>query len=120
MTKKYHIQRSPFKVPTDDGKIIEEHFGVASIDSDISVAHMIAPPGWKEPFQCPDFDEYTFVLRGKKQFIIDGDKVVLNQGESIKINSGTRVQYSNPFQDSCEYIAICKPAFTLDKSNRES
>ena len=60
---KYTIQNSPFIVPTDDGKIIKEHFGKASDgNSDISIAHMVAPPGWSEPFQTPEFDEYTFIL----------------------------------------------------------
>ena len=40
---------------------------------------MIAPPKWKEPFQTPEFDEYTYIIKGKKQFIIDGEKVVKNR-----------------------------------------
>ena len=63
--KPYTIQKSPFVVPTTDGKVIKEHFGLTSNGSDtISIAHMVAPPGWSEPFQTPDFDEYTF-LRDK-------------------------------------------------------
>jgi len=49
--KNYKVQRAPFVVPTDDGKLIEEHFGLASIEADLSLAHMIAPPGWSEPFK---------------------------------------------------------------------
>ncbi|PIX13317.1 MAG: cupin, partial [Flavobacteriaceae bacterium CG_4_8_14_3_um_filter_31_8] len=26
---------------------------------------------------------------------------------------------SNPFEESCEYIAICTPAFSMDLVNRE-
>ena len=117
--KNYKVQRAPFVVPTDDGKLIEEHFGLASIEADLSLAHMIAPPGWSEPFQTPDFDEYTYVIKGKKKFIIDDEEVILSEGESIKILKGTRVQYSNPFEESCEYIAICRPPFQLDLANRE-
>lgn len=120
MAKSFEIQRSPFKVPTNDGKVILEHFGKASISADISVAHMIAPPGWEEPFQCPEFDEYTIIIRGKKQIIVEDEKIILNAGSSIKVNKGVRVKYSNPFNEVCEYIAICKPPFTLEKSNRES
>ena len=84
--KKYKIQKQPFIVPTNDGKLIEEHFGNATDgNSEISIAHMIAPPGWSEPFQTPEFDEYTYIIRGKKQFIIEGETVVLKSGESIKI-----------------------------------
>lgn len=116
----YTIQNNPFVVPTDDGKIIKEHFGLASKGTqDISIAHMTAPAGWSEPFQTPQFDEYTLILKGKKQFIINGETVVLSAGQSIKINKNTRVQYSNPFTEVCEYIAICLPAFSLNLVNRE-
>lgn len=118
--KKYKIQDSPFVVPTSDGKVIKEHFGLATDgSSNISIAHMVAPAGWSEPFQTPEFDEYTFIIKGKKQFIIEGETVVLKAGESIKIKKNTRVQYSNPFTEVCEYIAICTPAFSMDLVNRE-
>ncbi|WP_040254810.1 cupin domain-containing protein [Psychroserpens mesophilus] len=118
--KTYKVQRSPFIVPTTDGKVIKEHFGLATDgDANISIAHMIAPPGWSEPFQTPEFDEYTFIIKGKKQFIINGETVILSAGESIKIQKNTKVQYSNPFNDVCEYIAICKPAFSMELVNRE-
>jgi ethanolamine utilization protein EutQ len=118
--KKYFIQKAPFVVPTTDGKIIEEHHGMATTGNpDISIAHMVAPPGWSEPFQTPEFDEYTYIIRGKKQFIIDGETVVLEAGQSIRIEKNVRVQYSNPFDEACEYIAICRPAFSIEKVNRE-
>ncbi len=118
--KKYIIQNTPFEVPTTDGKIIREHFGLASDgNSKISIAHMKAPAGWSEPFQTPEFDEYTFIIKGKKQFIIEDETVVLEAGQSIKTERNTRVQYSNPFTEVCEYIAICTPAFSMDGVNRE-
>ncbi|MEF3080261.1 cupin domain-containing protein [Winogradskyella poriferorum] len=119
--KKYTIQNSPFIVPTDDGKIIKEHFGKASDgNSEISIAHMVAPPGWSEPFQTPEFDEYTFILKGKKQFIIEDETITLEAGQSIKVEKNTRLQYSNPFDEPCEYIAICLPAFSIEAVNREN
>lgn len=118
--KKYTIQKSPFVVPTDDGKLIEEHFGLASDgNTNISIAHMVAPPNWSEPYQTPEFSEYTYIIKGKKQFIVNGETIVLKAGESIKIEKNTRVQYSNPFDEECEYIAICTPAFSIDLVNRE-
>ena len=91
--KKYTIQKSPFVVPTTDGKLIEEHFGNATnSNSKISIAHMIAPAGWSEPFQTPEFEEFTYIIRGKKQFTIESDVLVLSAGESIKIEKNTRVQ----------------------------
>jgi len=118
--KKYTIQNSPFVVPTTDGKLIEEHFGNATDgNSNISIAHMVAPPRWSEPFQTPEFEEYTYIIKGKKQFIIDGETIILEAGQSIKVEKNTRLQYSNPFKEPCEYLAICLPAFSLDKVNRE-
>ena len=120
MSKKYQVQKSPFVVPTNDGKLIEEHFGRATDgDKNISIAHMIAPPHWSEPFQNPEFDEFTYIIKGKKQFTIDGDIIVLSAGESIRINKNARVQYANPFDEACEYIAICTPAFSIDLAKRE-
>ena len=118
--KKYFIQKTPFVVPTTDGKVIEEHHGLAtSSNAAVSIAHMIAPPGWSEPFQTPEFDEYTYIIKGKKLFIIDNENIILEAGQSIKIERNTRVQYSNPFEEPCEYIAICTPAFSMDLVHRE-
>ncbi|MDO6760809.1 cupin domain-containing protein [Tamlana sp. 2_MG-2023] len=118
--KKYTLQNNPFIVPTTDGKIIKEHFGnTTDGNSEISIAHMVAPAGWSEPFQTPEFDEFTFIIKGKKQFIIEDETVVLEAGQSIKIQKNTRVQYSNPFTEACEYLAICTPAFSIDLVNRE-
>jgi len=118
--KKYIIQKEPFVVPTTDGKLIEEHHGLATTNnSAISIAHMVAPPGWSEPFQTPEFDEYTYIIKGKKQFNIENETIVLEAGQSIKIERNTRVQYSNPFDEACDYIAICTPAFDFNKVHRE-
>jgi mannose-6-phosphate isomerase-like protein (cupin superfamily) len=116
----YQIQVNPFVVPTNDGKLIEEHVGLASTgDKQLSIAHMVAPPGWSEPFQTPEFDEYTLVSRGKKMFEVDGEEVILESGQSILIKGGTRVRYSNPFDEECEYWSICLPAFSIQAVHRE-
>lgn len=71
MHKNYTIQKAPFVVPTTDGKLIEEHFGNATDNnSAISIAHMIAPPGWEEPFQTPKFDEFTYIIKGKNNLLL--------------------------------------------------
>src|SRR5690625_6952176 len=55
----------PVRIPVPGRKLIEEYVGRASTQtSSLSVAHMIAPPGWSEPFQSPAFDEATIVIRG--------------------------------------------------------
>lgn len=117
----YFKQEKPFIVPTIDGKLIEEHFGLATTNSrDISIAHMIAPPGWSEPHQTPEFDEYTLVSQGKKKFEVDGEEIIISAGQSILIKKGSRVRYSNPFEAPCEYWSVCLPAFTLELVNREA
>jgi mannose-6-phosphate isomerase-like protein (cupin superfamily) len=121
MGKGFKIQDKPFIVPTTDGKLIEEFFGLASIPAGkISFAHMIAPPGWSEPYQTPEFDEITYVISGKKQFEIDGEIIILEKNKSICIYNGTRVRYSNPFIEPVEYISVCIPAFSIDKVHRET
>ena len=120
MNQKYFKQTNPFVVPTDDGKLIKEHFGLASTQDDqYSVAHMIAPPGWSEPAQTPEFDEITFVIKGKKKMVIDGEEVILGAGESILVKKGARVQYSNPFESEVEYLSFCVPAFSIELVHRE-
>lgn len=53
-SKKYTIQKSPFIVPTNDGKHIEEHFGlIAGGSSQLSIARMIAPPGLERTIPNP-------------------------------------------------------------------
>lgn len=117
---KFKIQKSPFIVPTTDGKLIEEIWGNSTGNPQISIAHMVAPPNWSEPFQTPEFDEFTYIIRGKKQFEIDGQIVTLETGQSILIEKGARVRYSNPFENPCDYLAICLPAFSMDLVNREA
>ncbi|MCC5814864.1 MAG: cupin domain-containing protein [Leptospira sp.] len=120
MNPKFIHQKSPVKIPVPNLKLIEEHFGkVANEDTDISIARMIAPPGWSEPHQTPEFDEYTLMVKGKKIVEIDGKEITIQAGESLKINAGTRVRYSNPFKEEAEYWAICLPAFDFHKVHRE-
>jgi mannose-6-phosphate isomerase-like protein (cupin superfamily) len=117
----YFKQSNPFVVPTTDGKLIEEHFGRASSGGGaFSVAHMVAPAHWSEPFQVPDFDEVTILIKGQKQIEADGDVILLQPGESILIQRGTRVRYSNPFDTPAEYWSLCLPAFSIESVGREA
>jgi len=45
--------------------------------------------------------------------------LILKAGESIKIEKNTRVQYSNPFDEPCDYISVCTPAFSFELVHRE-
>jgi mannose-6-phosphate isomerase-like protein (cupin superfamily) len=119
-SKNYFRNAAPFVVPTTDGKLIEEHVGLASTGTgQYSVAHMVAPPYWSEPAQQPEFDEVTIVVRGRKRFEIDGETVELGAGESLLIKAGARVRYANPFAEECEYWSVCVPAFSPATVHRE-
>lgn len=120
MEQRYVKQSAPKRFPTTDGKTILEHFGQVTGDDHISIAHMLAPPGWSEPYQNPEFDEYTLMVGGKKQIEIDGAPLILKAGESLLVRKGTRVRYSNPFNEPAEYWSVCVPAFSVDTVHRET
>ena len=52
---------------------------------------MVAPPGWSEPHQNPEFDEYILMVRGRKQIEIEGETVTLKVSESLLVRKGYRV-----------------------------
>ena len=116
----YIKQTSPFCVPTKDGKLIEEHFGLASSGHrKFSIARMVAPPGWSEPYQKPEFDEITILISGRKCAEVEGEEIFLNPGETLLVRGGSRVRYSNPFTEPAEYWSVCFPAFSPETVHRE-
>ncbi len=105
--------------PRDDGKIIDEHFGVLNTKNDaFSLAHMTAPPAWREPAQIATFDEVVIGVRGVLLVEADGQKLTIEANETCLIEKGTRVIYSNVSQeDICEYWSLCLPAFRPERTN---
>lgn len=111
---------TPARFPGPGGKTIEEHVGrVNTGTTSLSVARMIAPPGWDEPFQQPEFDEVTIVLRGTIRVEHDGGPTDVAAGETVLVPAGARIRYSNPFDAEAEYWAVCAPAFDPDAAHRE-
>ena len=104
--------------PRDDGKIIDEHFGVLHTQQDsFSLAHMTAPPAWREPAQVADFDEVLMVVNGALAVEADGERVEVGAGESCIVGRGTRVIYSNASADHpCIYWSLCMPAFRPERT----
>jgi ethanolamine utilization protein EutQ (cupin superfamily) len=120
LTKPYILQQTPVRIPVPGNKLIEEFIGhMTTNTADVSVAHMIAPPGWSEPPQCPAFDEITIMIRGKMQILIGDEQKILEAGQVILCRKDILVQYSNPFDEENEYWAVCFPAFTPDTARRE-
>ncbi len=109
----------PVRIPVPGGKIIDEHCGLAADERDaFSVAHMVAPPGWSEPPQTPQFDEVTAMVRGRLVVEHGGSRTELAAGDSITVPRGTTVTYANPFEQECEYWAFCVPAFSIARAGR--
>ena len=101
-------------------KIIDEFIGhVNSQHSEISIAKMQSPPGWEEPAQTPEFNEYTLVLKGSMHVKTDTGYFIIKAGEAFVAQKGERIQYSTPDPEGAEYVAVCLPAFTPDTVNRE-
>lgn len=119
MNQVFYHQTTPFTVPTTDGKRIDEHFGRVATKTDaLSIARMVAPPGWTEPPQQPDFGEYTLMVSGRKRVEIDGSVVELSAGESLFVPSGALVRYSNPYDEPAVYWSVCTPAFAPELAHR--
>jgi mannose-6-phosphate isomerase-like protein (cupin superfamily) len=101
-------------------KQIEEFIGrVNSQTSEISIARMNSPTGWSELGQTPKFNEYTVVLRGTLKVKMKSREFNVTVGQSIILESGEWVQYSSPFAGRAEYIAVCVPAFSPDRVQRD-
>jgi mannose-6-phosphate isomerase-like protein (cupin superfamily) len=101
-------------------KIIDEFVGrVNSQTTELSIARMRSPAGWREPGQTPKFDEYTVVLKGVLQVEHRGGIIDVMAGQAIITKAGEWVRYSTPTPEGAEYIAVCMPAFSPETVNRE-
>lgn len=99
-------------------KEIQEFIGrVNSGTSEVSVARMISAPGWKEPGQTPQFNEYTVVLKGALQVNLRDRQIVVRAGQAITVPAGEWVQYETP--EGAEYVAVCVPAFSPGTVHRD-
>ena len=101
-------------------KIIEEVIGrVNSQTSELSIAKMTSPPGWREPGQTPRFAEYTMVLKGELQVETRDSEYRVAAGQAIIVKAGEWVRYSTPGAGGAEYLAVCVPAFSPQTVHRD-
>jgi mannose-6-phosphate isomerase-like protein (cupin superfamily) len=101
-------------------KTIQEFFGrAASQTSEVSIARMQSPPGWEEPGQIPEFDEYTIVLSGTLRVETKKDDFYVHKHQAIMVGRGEWVRYSTPGEEGAEYVAVCIPAFSPETVNRD-
>lgn len=101
-------------------KRIEEYIGRVNSKTDgVSIARMKSPGGWVEPGQRPEFDEYTVVLKGMLRVTFQDGSIDVHAGEAVIAHRGEWVQYSTPDADGAEYVAVCLPAFSMEKVHRD-
>jgi quercetin dioxygenase-like cupin family protein len=99
-------------------KSIDEVFGrVNSGDAGVSIALMHSPPGWQEPGQRPEFDEYTVVLEGAIIVEHESGKLEVRAGQAVHTRPGEWVRYGTP--EGARYVAICLPAFSPATVHRD-
>ena len=116
------IERSTrIKAAGNKPKLIDEFIGLVNSGTPgISIARMQSPPGWVEPGQTPEFDEYTLVLRGVLQVETKQETIHVRAGQAVIATSGEWVRYSTPSSEGAEYIAVCLPAFSPKTVHRDS
>jgi mannose-6-phosphate isomerase-like protein (cupin superfamily) len=112
---------SATRIPVPGNKQIDEYVGrVNTRDSAVSIAHMHSPPGWSEPGQSPEFDEYTVVLKGALRVESKAGVLEVKAGQAVIAPRGEWVRYSTPGSEGAEYIAVCLAAFDPDTVHRDS
>jgi mannose-6-phosphate isomerase-like protein (cupin superfamily) len=100
--------------------LIDEFIGrVNSAESRLSIAHMRSPSGWVEPGQTPEFDEFTLVLKGSLRVTHKTGALDVAAGQAVIAHAGEWVQYSTPYPEGAEYIAVCLPAFSPQTVHRD-
>ncbi|GII82625.1 hypothetical protein Ssi03_06150 [Sphaerisporangium siamense] len=108
------------RVPVPGGKVIDEYVGrVNSGDAEVSIARMVAPAGWEEPAQTPEFAEYTLVLRGVVVVEHEEGVTEVGAGEAFVSHPGEKIRYAAG-PDGAEYIAVCLPAFSPETAGRDA
>lgn len=101
-------------------KRIEEYVGrVNTRTEQASVARMKSPPGWVEPGQRPEFDEFTLVLSGTLRVETQDGALDVQAGQAVHTPAGEWVRYSTPGPDGAEYVAVCVPAFAPQTVHRD-
>ena len=102
-------------------KVIEEFVGRVNSRTDaVSIARMKSPPGWVEPGQTPEFDEFTVVLKGVLRVASKKGMLDVRAGQAVTAHRGEWVQYSTPEPEGAEYIAVCLPAFSPQTVHRDA
>jgi hypothetical protein len=65
------LSKTSIYVPTTDMKLIEEHqwLGLNRQSCNINCPYDCNSK-WSEPFQTPEFEEYTYIIKGKSSLLL--------------------------------------------------
>ncbi len=113
---------NPIRVEAAGNKpiVIDEYIGRARTgDGHVSIAVLRCPPGWIEPGQTPEFEEFTAVLRGVLRIAHRNGVLEVRAGQAVVTHPREWVQYSTPETDGAEYLAVCLPAYSLEAAHRD-
>jgi mannose-6-phosphate isomerase-like protein (cupin superfamily) len=101
-------------------KTIAEFAGrLATGTAAVSIAVMDSPPGWSEPGQQPEFDEYSIVLEGQLAADTTSGQILAEAGQALYVPAGEWVSYSTPGPEGARYVSVCLPAFSPDTVHRD-
>ncbi len=101
-------------------KQIEEFLGRANTGhTQVSIARMHSPPGWKEPGQKPEFLECSLVFQGTLRVEYEGGVIDVTAGQAVVACPGEWVRYSTPRPQGAEYVSVCVPAFSPNTVHRD-
>lgn len=101
-------------------KMIAEFVGrLATGNHAVSIAVMLSPPGWSEPGQQPEFDEYSVVLDGQLVAATKSGQIVAEAGQALHAPAGEWVSYSTPGPEGARYVSVCLPAFSPETVHRD-
>lgn len=106
---------APTQIPAagDKPKSIAEYVGRVNTQTEsVSIALMRSPTGWTEPWQRPEFREYTIVLSGLLRVEHETGTLDVRAGEAVVAEPGEAIRYSTPLEGGAEYVAVCLPAFS--------
>lgn len=100
-------------------KKISEYIGrEVSGTKPVSIAMMNSPPGWSEPGQVPEFDEYSVVISGTLVCTTRTGSMKILAGQAAIAPAGSWIQYSSP--EGAQYLAVCLPAFSPALVHRDT
>jgi len=97
--------------------IKEFHGGLATGRGDLSAVHeIIEAPAMSNPWRCPTFTEYIFVISGEAVAEYSGGSVPVKAGEGVYLPAGLLVRVNFPGPAEC--VAICLPSFSPDAEHK--